>query len=114
MPKAMSASSIKRIKLGVLLGLLALVVWLLAGCKTYSESFIKLNPDGSTNHIARVTYRTLFIVGDAANLQTATQTEDYIRTVGADAVRTKADSEAITAGGAAIGEILNHAVNPAP
>ena len=108
----MSTRSIKRIKLAVLLGLFIVAAWLLSGCKTYSEQFIKLNPDGTTNHIARVNYRTLFIVGEAANLQTSTQTEDYIRTVGADAVKTKADSEAITAGGAAIGEIINHAVNP--
>jgi hypothetical protein len=110
----MSASSIKRIKLGVLLGLFVIVCWLLSGCKTYSEQFVKLNPDGTTNHIARVNYRTLFIIGEAANLQTSTQTEDYIRTVGADALKTKGDKEAIAAGGSAIGEIIKHATQPTP
>lgn len=104
MSKAMSNKSIKRIKITVVLVLLIIAAFLLTGCQTYNERFTYYDPAGQTNHVVHVSYRTFLTWGEAAKLQTSTQTEEFIRTVNAEGVTVKGDSEAIRALGSAIGE----------
>lgn len=110
----MTTPCIKRIKLAVLVGLLILVCWALAGCKVSSGKFIQLNPDGSTNYVAREFYGTLLIVGEASNLKAEVLTPNYVRSIGADRIGTKGDADSISAAGTAGGNLLNRAVNPVP
>ena len=114
----MSARSIKRLKLAVVLVLLGIASWLLTGCQTYNERFTYYDPAGTTNHTVHVSYRTILTFGEASKLSTSTQTEEFIRTVNAEGVTVKGDSEALRALGSAIGEtagtILKHTVNPIP
>lgn len=93
--------------------LLALIA-LASGCKISSGKFIKLNPDGSTNYVAREFYGTLLIVGEASNLKAEVLTPDYVRAINADRIGTRGDAESISATGTAAGNLLNKALNPAP
>lgn len=99
-----------RLKIIFLAVLLLAMLWLVAGCKSYSASHIVLHPDGSTNSITREYYGTLLIVGEASQLKASTQTDTYIKTIGIDKITTKGDADAIRAGGAAIGELGGSAV----
>lgn len=114
----MSTPCIKRIKLAVAVGLLAIASWLLTGCQTYNERFTYYDPAGATNHTVHVSYRTFLTFGEASKLSTSTQTEEFIRTVNAEGITVKGDSEAISALGSAIGEtvgsILKHTINSIP
>lgn len=92
---------------------LALII-LTSGCKISSGKFIKLNPDGSTNYVAKEFYGTLLIVGEASNLKAEVLTPDYVRQIGADRIGTKGDADSISATGTAAGNLLNRAVNPIP
>lgn len=108
----MSTSSVKRIKLAVILFLLALTCWALAGCKISSGKFIQLNPDGSTNYVAREFYGTLLIIGEASNLKAEVLTPNYVRSIGADRIGTKGDAETVRAGGSFVGEVGGAIIKP--
>ena len=79
----------------LLLGL-ALVV-LLSGCQTYNERFTYIGPDGATNHVVHVSYKSCLMWGEAAALKTETQTGEFIRTVNADGLMSRPDPEAVKA-----------------
>jgi hypothetical protein len=80
----------------ILLFGLALVV-LLTGCQSYNERFTYVQPDGTTNHVVHISYRSCLMWGEAAKLKTETQTMEFIRTVNADDLVSKPDSESIKA-----------------
>jgi regulator of protease activity HflC (stomatin/prohibitin superfamily) len=99
------------LKMLVLVILFAIIIVLLSGCVSYNERFTYLNPaTGQTNHTVHVSYRHFLTWGEAAKLQTSTQTEEFIRTVNAEGVTVKGDAEAIKALGAAIGEATATAI----
>lgn len=92
---------------------------LLTGCTTYNERFTYFDDAGKTNHVVHVSHRTFLVWGKAAELQTETQTQEFIRTVNAKDIELKTDSEAITAIGNAVGQAIGEAVkkstgNPIP
>lgn len=71
-----------------LLGLLCLLLF--SGCSSYYERFSFTGEEGQT-HTVDVQHHTLFMFGKAANLNTDTQTEEFIRTVNATGVSQKPD-----------------------
>lgn len=86
-----------RITAGAILLLgLALVV-LLTGCQSYNERFTYVQPDGTTNHVVHISYRSCLMWGEAAKLRTETQTMEFIRTVNADGLMSRPDPEAVKA-----------------
>jgi len=100
----------EQLKLLVLVILFFVAAFLLSGCVSYNERFTYYDPVGATNHTVHVSYRTFLTFGEAAKLSTSTQTEEFIRTVNAEGVIVKGDSEAIRALGSAIGEAAATAV----
>ncbi len=71
---------------------------LLCGCQTYNERFTYVDPKtGATNHTVHISYRSCLMWGEAAKLKTETQTMEFIRTVNADDLVSKPDSESIKA-----------------
>jgi hypothetical protein len=75
-----------------------LLVWLLCGCTTYHERFTYIDPaTQTTNHVVSVSHRTFLVWWQAAKLKTETQTMEFIRTVNADDLVSKPDSESIKA-----------------
>lgn len=90
-----------------------LLLALMTGCTTYSERFTYWGPDG-TNHTVKVTHRTFLIWGRAAQLETETQTMEFIRTVNATGLEFKPDSETIKAAAEGLGYGIGKALVPKP
>lgn len=67
-----------------------------SGCTTYRERFTYYGP-GGTNHTVSITHNTFLIWGQAAKLATETQTMEFIRTVNAEGLSFKPDSDSIKA-----------------
>ena len=71
---------------------------LLCGCTTYHERFTYIDPaTQTTNHVVSVSHRTFMVWGQAATLETETQTMEFIRTVNATGLMHKPDAESIKA-----------------
>lgn len=70
---------------------------LLSACSCYTERFTYFAPDGRTNHVVDVRHRTFLMYGQAARLKTETQTSEFIRTVNAEGVTLRPDSESVKA-----------------
>mgnify|MGYP003469459140 CR=1 FL=1 len=71
---------------------------LLCGCTTYNERFTYIDPaTQTTNHVVSVSHRTFMVWGQAATLETETQTMEFIRTVNADGLVSKPDADSIKA-----------------
>lgn len=77
--------------------LLALTSAAFVGCTSYSERFSKFNADGSMAHTVTVRHVSFLAGTEAAKLRTETQTEDFIRNVNADSIKSKPDADAIKA-----------------
>lgn len=77
----------------LLAGCLALVT----GCQSYREQFVYFDPHGRTNHVVNVQFRSCLMMGKAARLQTATQTQEFIRSVNADGLEFKPDAASVKA-----------------
>jgi len=56
----------------------------------------KYDDEGRPDHTVQVTHATFLMVGEAASLQTETATEDFIRNVNAQGIRSSSDTEAIS------------------
>ena len=77
---------------------LTLLGALLCGCTTYNERFTYIDPaTQTTNHVVSVSHRTFMVWGQAATLETETQTMEFIRTVNADGLVSKPDADSIKA-----------------
>lgn len=77
-------------------GCVCLVLLFCSGCSHYSEQFTYLDSQtGMTNHVVRVRHATFLMWGEANKLETETQTAEFIRTVNAEGIILKPDSEAI-------------------
>jgi hypothetical protein len=79
--------------------------WLLGGlaallmnsCSFYQEDFTKYDEHGIPDHTVKVTHMTFFMTGEAAKLKTYTNTEDFIREVNAEGLKSETDKESIAA-----------------
>jgi len=76
--------------------LLLMLSLTLTACSTYRERFTYYGPQG-TNHIVDVSHKTFLMFGQAAKLKTETQTMEFIRTVNAEGVTLKPDSDSVKA-----------------
>ena len=78
--------------------ILIIAIILLSGCSHYAERFTYIDPaSGNTNHVVSVTHTTFLMGGEAAKLKTETQTMEFIRTVNAEGISQRPDSESIKA-----------------
>gem|GEM_PF-5038662 len=73
------------------------VTMLFSSCSFYQEQFTKYDENGIPDHTVKVTHTTLFMVGEAAKLKTYTNTEDFIREVNAEGLKSETDKESIAA-----------------
>lgn len=70
---------------------------LFSSCSLYREQFTKYDNHGIPNHTVQVTYGTFLMLGEAGQLRTSTQTEDFIREVNAQDAKSATDKESISA-----------------
>lgn len=75
----------------------ALLVLALNSCQVYRERFTFYGDDGVPDHEVDVFFASFGLVGEAGKLSTETQTEEFIRTVNADNLRSRPDAETVGA-----------------
>lgn len=80
-----------------LLSVVTAITVLLTSCSIYREEFTKYDNHGIPNHTVQVTYGTFLMLGEAGQLRTSTQTEDFIREVNAQDAKSATDKESISA-----------------
>ncbi len=95
------------------LALFFLLMFVCSGCTTYSESFTYYGP-GGTNHTLTISHNTFLVYGKASKLATETQTGEFIRTVNAEGLQIKTDSDAVKAITKGITEGLLKTIKPTP
>lgn len=91
-----------------------LVLAALTGCQNYREQFVYFDSQGHTNHVVNVRYQSCLLLGKAARLQTATQTQEFIRSVNADGLEFKPDAESVKAIARGVTEALLQTAKPVP
>lgn len=95
--------------------LLVLALALGTGCQTYNERFTYLQPDtGLTNHVVHVSYRSFLMWGEAAQLRTETQTQEFIRSVNATGLKVGAEKEVIQGITEGVTSAVLKSINPTP
>lgn len=67
----------------------------LNSCSLYREQFTYYE-DGSPNHTVDVSFYNFFMLGKAGKLSTETQTMEFIRTVNAQDLENKVDSDSVS------------------